>query len=131
MTQLNKPNLTRLRNHLAALPEDAREFDMSDWCGTTCCIAGHAFILAEGRPATSADKVPGVAKEWLGLNSREHSWLFIGHFQNNDHLDGVRPSHAVLAIDHLLADKSVIEYDTTEWVKICETERPERDPDFC
>jgi len=36
-------NLDRLIDHLRDLPLE--RFDMSEWCGTACCIAGHAYEL--------------------------------------------------------------------------------------
>ena len=40
---MNRENLDKLINHMAQL--EPEQFEMSEWCGTACCIAGHTAIL--------------------------------------------------------------------------------------
>jgi hypothetical protein len=43
MFDMNKERLEQLAAHIEALPPE--KFDMSKWCGTPCCIGGHAEKL--------------------------------------------------------------------------------------
>jgi hypothetical protein len=40
---VNKKNVKRLIKHLEAIP--SRRFDQDTFCGSACCVAGHAAIL--------------------------------------------------------------------------------------
>ena len=62
-------------------PSEVRE-DLEDLsgrgCNTTCCIAGHAAILAQSESRSGRFGHPTVvAREWLGLSERESEALFI------------------------------------------------------
>jgi hypothetical protein len=41
---INKKNVKRLIRRLETIP--AKQFDQDTWCGSACCVAGHAAIIA-------------------------------------------------------------------------------------
>jgi len=78
---MNIPRMKALADHLETLPRS--RFDQNAWCGTACCIAGHAVILfgsERQRQAVLRDSqesldgaVSDLATSLLGL-----SWLIAG-----------------------------------------------------
>lgn len=83
---LNVVNIELLKATMRANP---RYYDQSDWwtvdtsCGTTCCIAGWAYVLKNGydvndaRAANgSAMRLRAEARHWLGLSAEQASVLF-------------------------------------------------------
>ena len=51
----------------------------TDGCNTRMCIAGWATFLA-GEHLTNRNDIPGIAARWLGLTSRQSSYLFYGEW---------------------------------------------------
>lgn len=66
---MNSENFLKVAD---AIEKDLSNFDMEVWCGTACCVAGFAFMLAmDGRnnPLTAnMDNVIHAAKSYLGLD---------------------------------------------------------------
>lgn len=107
---MNKECMLQLADYLDALPEE--KFDMDNWCGTACCIAGHAQKLFKARHRPSdpqtfpsdgwlggASLFSGVA--WpamraLGLSEAEAETLFLG-----DWFDGIDKITKAEAVAHL------------------------------
>lgn len=71
--EMNKERLELLADHIEKLPPE--KFDMWQWCGTACCVAGHAISLAGIRPRHK-DETPGLAQKWLGLTMDQRTALF-------------------------------------------------------
>lgn len=91
--------------------------DLGKWsCGTTACIAGHAYLLATGSTTAKAEKlaeddsnaIEKTAAEWLGIDQFKAMKLFwdIGHDLN---LDLITPEHAIATLTHL-ADTGEVDW---------------------
>lgn len=74
----------RLDDLISYIEQHPEEWDQKEWCGTACCLAGHAYLCSKGRASSSEEyerdpiMICNVAKEYLGLNSDEASYLFRG-----------------------------------------------------
>jgi hypothetical protein len=103
-------------------------FNMADWrsnmpdrtghkCGTSCCIAGWAFLVSEGREPTKDDarfgKVADVGAEFLGIGRRD-----VDNWELRDQLfyargivdrDSISPKQAVSVLRHL-ADTGKVDW---------------------
>lgn len=127
-TDLNIPNLLRLRDWLMAGAPHAR-FDMdtglateadcddgySDYelmpnaCGTVCCIAGAAYMMAKGlmdkqvEEMNFHDEVKKTALEWLGLPNIS----YMGHplFNNGEAPKNCTPIQAAEAVQRVIDGK--------------------------
>lgn len=62
---MNLDNWIRLREHLAAQPDEAWCF--VSFCGTACCLAGHACLM-EGMKLRHSDEIKQIAAEILGID---------------------------------------------------------------
>lgn len=93
---MNKERMLRLADRLEKI--DPNDFDMNDFaykreCGTTCCVAGHALLMARWRlgeddvfnsPAfvsrrgveIHTSQVGDYAQEYLGLTEPQAKKLF-------------------------------------------------------
>lgn len=129
---MNKRNVKKLRDFIAKLPEE--NFDMWLWvwmdrneetveearthsCGTVCCLAGWAALLASDPTAKLAGSIPFVngvhvsriAERWLKLAPDEAARLFDGDWSTrrpSRNVMGLMKSNqqkaAVKELDHLL-----------------------------
>ena len=76
---MNDPLLKQIAQAVADQPE---KLNMSSWCGTACCIAGWAVILAgeQGELDRLRKDNPGLvsarAKVLLGIDTEQASSLF-------------------------------------------------------
>lgn len=88
---MNKERVLQLADYIEALPEE--KFDMAIWCGTACCMAGHAKRLFKARPR-STDELHGEerdvsgrvffpAQRALGLSVEDADILFLGMWSKN------------------------------------------------
>lgn len=74
----------RLDDLISYIEQHPEEWDQKEWCGTACCLAGHAYLCSKGRPPLTEDyerdviTICNTAKEYLGLNSDETAYLFRG-----------------------------------------------------
>lgn len=82
---VNVPLLQQVLDHITDNPET---WDQTDWCGTSCCVAGHV-ALAQGWQRTNVHSsrvrrdgeersVSQVAREALGLTPDDAERLFDG-----------------------------------------------------
>lgn len=68
---MNVKLLKQVRDFIGTHPE---QFNQENWCGSACCVAGHAVKLAGGIPHThNADT---VAQELLKLSDDQAARLF-------------------------------------------------------
>jgi hypothetical protein len=97
---MNLENMKKVRDAIAA----SDHFDMSNWCGTSCCIAGHATILATGKDTEfmSSSQVSSIAQEFLDLSSKEASTLFIHGWGSFRSLDQVSKAEVLPKLDGLI-----------------------------
>lgn len=102
---MNKERLEMLAAHLEKLPND--EFNMEVWCGGPCCIAGHAAIMAGVHTEIEANLVRQTAREWLGLEHREASRLFMPAL---DRAMMAKPPQAASVVRHL-KDTGVVAWE--------------------
>jgi hypothetical protein len=83
---VNVPLLQQVLDHITDQPA---RWDQGVWCGTACCLAGHAAQLSGWEPVPGVDDplvrkgkrvapVPTVARNLLGLSGREGDLLFDG-----------------------------------------------------
>ena len=68
---MNAKNFRTVLEHIKAHPET---YDQNRWCGTVCCLAGHAQRLA-GKPS-DRETVKKDAQVWLGLSRQLANRLF-------------------------------------------------------
>lgn len=87
---VNVPLLRKVMEHITEHPE---EHDQQQWCGTACCIAGHAALMTGWQMQTFScgstssyltrdglrDHAESIAMEELGLGRAEAYELFSGH----------------------------------------------------
>ena len=103
---MNQERMLRLADHLDAIPKD--QFDMCHFCGTACCLAGHAVILFVGRnPANMhSDEVSEVAKGLLELNGVQMDALFYAvEGPMGEHpLEDITPSMAAEALRQVVRE---------------------------
>lgn len=70
----------RLDDLISYIEKHPAEWDQKEWCGTACCLAGHAYLCSKGRPPLDDERdvitICNTAKEYLGLNSDEAGYLF-------------------------------------------------------
>lgn len=95
---MNKERLELLADHLEKLPRE--KFDMQEWCGTACCIAGHAVALAHiavVHPESS--QTAYAAQEWLGLDDKVGLELFV---PTEAPLSEITKNQAASVIRHLI-----------------------------
>lgn len=73
----NIKNLLALADHLDALPPE--RFDMENYCGTACCIAGHAAALSPDKKSSPLTVERAAA--WLGikLKNENSDWSMPEH----------------------------------------------------
>lgn len=107
---MNKERLELLAAHLEKLPK--KKFDMWAYCGTACCIAGHAHIIAGGESydyenAIRADDVFDTARDWLGLSYGSAKRLFLPH---EDEPYKSTPQQAASVVRHL-KDTGKVEWE--------------------
>jgi hypothetical protein len=123
MRGLQRKRLRELAKHLRR----SRTFDMENYCGTSCCIAGKAVLLygddeevkafryaiTHGEDANTywdgpsgtfkemrGQSVASVAQRVLGLTPIQADILFLGHFTTND-LDAITKKEAAAACEEL------------------------------
>jgi hypothetical protein len=86
---VNKPLLNKIATFIETHP---RQYNQGNWCGTACCIAGHALVL--GGMVSRKDivdagpdsyyvgdlEVQDTAAELLGLASNQTYELFAGNW---------------------------------------------------
>ena len=72
---MNVENLRTLAHELRADPDT---FDQRSWCGTACCIAGHAAAMSGYEPRHDFDweGVEAAARGWLDLPGRDAYVLY-------------------------------------------------------
>ena len=77
---MNIDNLERLESHLRNSVRDS-DFRMHTFCGTACCIGGHAHALAidEGFDNDGFENIQTVARHWLDLSAAQAHSLFFPH----------------------------------------------------
>lgn len=110
---MNKERLRKLAQRLDKTPRE--KFDMRTWCGTKCCIAGHALIMArQRRPAYDSDldqwrdTIRPAAAEYLGIDFNTGEDLMdCDPFGNQS----ATPKQAAKVIRHLIKTGKV------EWEK--------------
>lgn len=97
---MNYENFNAVLTHIERHPE---EHDQTNWCGTTCCLAGHGAAMALGtahsfdvfsrhaRGQYAEYVVYDIAAEWLGIDrytdrsgARMAHWLFSGRRSIDD-----------------------------------------------
>ena len=71
MTDLGLQRLKEVVTYIETHPE---EWDQTHWCGTACCLAGHAQRMAGRKQNTWG--CPRDAENWLQLSYIERRWLF-------------------------------------------------------
>lgn len=82
-------------------------------CGTSCCLAGFAFIAAKGRNWTDDENmsdVENVATEFLGLSSTEAHDLF---YPGSEIYDHARRRHGIQVLKHL-RDTGEVDWDIVD-----------------
>lgn len=81
-------NIQRFRQVLAYIEAHPEEWDQREWCGTQCCIAGHA--MQQSGLAFDDRTWGGVvlihARDWLEASPEEANWLFAA----DRHIDDFR-----------------------------------------
>tara|TARA_R110002094_G_scaffold153354_5_gene140891 strand:- start:3436 stop:3891 length:456 start_codon:yes stop_codon:yes gene_type:complete len=97
-TFMNRKNLKKLADYLAALPQDYTEFDMTCYasdglspyethhtCGTVGCAIGHGPKV-KGLEALPEEGWTGYIKRVCGFEeeSREYDWVFDGFWSDVD-----------------------------------------------
>ncbi len=125
---MNLELLRDVRNMIAANPSG---FNMGTWvsdhlCGTTCCIAGHAYFLSVGRqPSVDTERsvyratcIPRKASRCLRINHNQGMSLFFSHQWPESFLgDGILPSleAAIELLDRLIDGRITLAEDG-EWI---------------
>jgi hypothetical protein len=88
---MNKPLLRKIASYIETHP---RQYNQGEWCGTACCVAGHALVLSGfvtrevigsgGRAKIRIDdedcNVPILARAVLDLTPGVASELFGGYW---------------------------------------------------
>jgi len=93
---------------------------LKDWsghnCSTVACIAGHATILSGMIPISDCSDPDDnigyfeIAQKWLGLSHKEAGYLFMGEFEYNNILDGLREitlTSTIAELDRILQTGTV------------------------
>lgn len=70
-------NIKRLIHYVKWVPEE--NFDMSRFCGTSCCFAGHAHMLFFGKQFRDQERDLDPVIEVLGLSRRQARLFFRSH----------------------------------------------------
>lgn len=71
--------LEEVKRRITAKPES---YDQGDWCGTTCCIAGHIVAVCNLKKVGRYD-TPYVAAELIQDPNIEEPWIFECPFPGN------------------------------------------------
>lgn len=79
----------------AAIEKHPEKFDMTNWCGTACCIAGFAYRLS----GSTSDDIVHAAAEWLDI--QEPMNLFIPLIDVTGPLRDIKPWAAVHVLREL------------------------------
>lgn len=76
-------------------------------CGSVCCIAGTAVMLAKSSGITFSptNSIAGAAMELMGLDVDTGSSLFSGFFGSNQSYDEITAAEAAAEIRRLVAEE--------------------------
>lgn len=72
---MNVENAEKLAAYLDTVPPE--QFDMSTWCGTAFCIAGHVNVLTNHDPEKHHEEKSAWPAKWLGLDDGQRYDLFL------------------------------------------------------
>lgn len=86
---MNTYNAHMLADHLAK--QTPETFNLSYWCGTACCIAGHAAMLSGAGKLKDPSAVFSTASDWLDIDRSTASELFEPSAAAWKRLKGVDP----------------------------------------
>lgn len=103
---MNIEAFQRLRDHLAAQPDE--RWDMRLYCGTACCIAGHACEMNDKKPSSNAMSY-WLASDILGLceshDGLEASHVFAGHWTTKP-IEKITRRDALRYLDRAIAERN-------------------------
>lgn len=106
-------NLDKLIAHMAQLKPE--QFNMAEWFGTACCIAGHAIFLS-GKEISTCDQKPSeVAMEWLGISRVVAYELFVPKNICKEYCD-IIVSDAITVLKHY-RDTGTVDWSLVDGVK--------------
>lgn len=106
-------NLDILIAHLETIKPE--QFDMAEWCGTACCIAGHAIALSGKQWDHSVDdQLPPsrIAANWLDIDYGTAQQLFIPSMMDKSY-DEITLEDALTVLRHY-RDTGVVDWDLVD-----------------
>lgn len=109
---MNRERLRKLAQRLDKTPRE--KFTMTTWCGSRCCIAGHALIMArKPRDPFFWVDVRYAAADYLGLDYHTADILMTPDMNPGsvDAIEGSAPKQAAKVIRNLIKTGKV------EWEK--------------
>ena len=118
---MNKERILALADHIEGLPHETREidylarpkaFNMAEYCGSACCIAGWAVELFDGFSDWPVSLVSGRAKHLLGIEKQFIAAALFYPFAPHI-LKQITPQHAAATLRKLV-ETGEVQWNTEE-----------------